>query len=170
MRLYRDLQESHPDGAGGRACVQPRRAHVELLRPAGRTGLRYVAQPRTRSITWTHESFTGKTREQLVAEGVAEALLPHKEFPGNRPSSSLLLPNLDAFRIGQLLSLFEHRTAVQGFVWGIASFDQWGVELGKVLAKSVRTQLNKSRTAGAEVEGFNPSTTAMLKRYLATSK
>lgn len=105
-----------------------------------------------------------------MAEGVAEALLPHKEFPGNRPSSSLLLPNLDAFRIGQLLSLFEHRTAVQGFVWGIASFDQWGVELGKVLAKSVRTQLNKSRTAGAEVEGFNPSTTAMLKRYLATSK
>jgi glucose-6-phosphate isomerase len=110
----------------------------------------------------------GKSADQCRIEGVAEALVPHKTFPGNRPSSSLLLPALNAFTAGQLLALFEHRTAVEGFVWGINSFDQWGVELGKVLAKGVRAQLQASRAdAAADVSGFNPSTTAMLKRYLA---
>jgi glucose-6-phosphate isomerase len=87
-------------------------------------------------------------------------------FPGNRPSLSLLLPRLDAYTAGQLLALYEHRTAVQGFVWNIPSFDQWGVELGKVLAKQVRTQLTASRKSGAEVEGFNPSTAALMGKYL----
>ena len=87
-------------------------------------------------------------------------------FPGNRPSTSLLLPRLDAYSAGQLLALYEHRTAVEGFVWNVCSFDQWGVELGKVLAKQVRTQLSATRKAGAEVSGFNPSTTALMKRYL----
>lgn len=59
-------------------------------------------------------------------------------FTGNRPSLSLLFPKLDAFSTGQLLAIYEHRTAVQGFVWGLNSFDQWGVELGKVLAKQVK--------------------------------
>jgi glucose-6-phosphate isomerase len=109
----------------------------------------------------------GKTAAQLRAEGVAESLVPHKEFPGNRPSNVLLLDKLDAYSTGQLLALYEHRTAVQGFIWGINSFDQWGVELGKVLAKQVRTQLAGSRGKGkAAVAGFNPSTTALLKRYL----
>ena len=109
----------------------------------------------------------GKTAAQLRAEGVAETLVPHKEFPGNRPSNVLLLDKLDAYSTGQLLALYEHRTAVQGFIWGINSFDQWGVELGKVLAKQVRTQLAGSRGKGkAAVAGFNPSTTALLKRYL----
>ena len=109
----------------------------------------------------------GKTAAQLRAEGVAESLVPHKEFPGNRPSNVLLLNQLDAYSTGQLLALYEHRTAVQGFIWGINSFDQWGVELGKMLAKQVRTQLAGSRgKAKAAVAGFNPSTTALLKRYL----
>ncbi len=90
----------------------------------------------------------GKSAADLAAEGVPEPLRPHKTFPGNRPSLSLLLPRLDAFSAGQLLAVYEHRTAVQGFVWGICSFDQWGVELGKVLAKAVRTQLAKSRCVG----------------------
>jgi glucose-6-phosphate isomerase len=81
----------------------------------------------------------GKTAEEVAAEGTKAPLVAHKVFPGNRPSSSLLLPRLDAYTTGQLLALYEHRTAVQGFVWGIPSFDQWGVELGKVLAKQVRT-------------------------------
>lgn len=110
----------------------------------------------------------GKSADQCRIEGVAEALVPHKTFPGNRPSSSLLLPALTPFSAGQLLALFEHRTAVEGFIWGINSFDQWGVELGKVLAKGVRTQIAASRAdASADVAGFNPATTAMLKRYLA---
>lgn len=74
----------------------------------------------------------GKRVEELVAEGVPAALHPHKEFPGNRPSLSLLFPKLNARTCGQLLALYEHRVAVQGFIWGINSFDQWGVELGKV--------------------------------------
>ncbi len=115
----------------------------------------------------------GKTREDLAKEGVPEALIPHKEFPGNRPSNVLLVSGAcDAYRVGQLLALYEHRTAVQGFIWGLNSFDQWGVELGKVLAKQVRTQLSASRAASrskakAPVNGFNPSTAALLKRYLA---
>ncbi len=110
----------------------------------------------------------GKTTAELRADGVAETLIPHKEFPGNRPSNVLLLDVLDPYTTGQLLALYEHRTAVQGFIWGINSFDQWGVELGKVLAKQVRTQLSASRARkGLAVNGFNPATTAMMQRYLA---
>jgi glucose-6-phosphate isomerase len=109
----------------------------------------------------------GKTAQQVRAEGVDEAVVPHKVFPGNRPSSSLLLGKLTPFATGQLLALYEHRTAVQGFVWGINSFDQWGVELGKALAKQVRGQLSKTRKEAAPVEGFNASTTSLLRRYLS---
>nr|P54237.1 RecName: Full=Glucose-6-phosphate isomerase, cytosolic 1; Short=GPI; AltName: Full=Phosphoglucose isomerase; Short=PGI; AltName: Full=Phosphohexose isomerase; Short=PHI [Clarkia mildrediae]CAA61569.1 glucose-6-phosphate isomerase [Clarkia mildrediae] len=112
----------------------------------------------------------GKTPEQLKNENVAEHLIPHKTFTGNRPSLSILLPTLDAYRIGQLLAIYEHRVAVQGFVWGINSFDQWGVELGKSLATQVRKQLHGSRVKGEPVEGFNFSTKTLLTKYLeATS-
>nr|P54242.1 RecName: Full=Glucose-6-phosphate isomerase, cytosolic 2; Short=GPI; AltName: Full=Phosphoglucose isomerase; Short=PGI; AltName: Full=Phosphohexose isomerase; Short=PHI [Clarkia xantiana]CAA56694.1 glucose-6-phosphate isomerase [Clarkia xantiana]CAA61567.1 glucose-6-phosphate isomerase [Clarkia xantiana subsp. parviflora] len=113
----------------------------------------------------------GKTPEQLKKENVSEHLIPHKTFTGNRPSLSILLPTLDAYRIGQLLAIYEHRVAVQGFVWGINSFDQWGVELGKSLATQVRKQLHASRVKGEPVEeGFNFSTKTLLTRYLeATS-
>jgi len=110
----------------------------------------------------------GKADTDLRREGVPEALIPHKVFPGNRPSNVLLLDCLTPYTTGQLLALYEHRTAVQGFIWGLNSFDQWGVELGKVLAKQVRTQLAASRgNAKAAIIGFNPATTALLKRYLA---
>ena len=71
-------------------------------------------------------------------------LITHKTFTGNRPSLSVLVPQLDAYSTGQLLALYEHRVAVQGFVWGINSFDQWGVELGKVLATKVRRRVGCS--------------------------
>ncbi|TYZ63830.1 hypothetical protein PybrP1_007576 [[Pythium] brassicae (nom. inval.)] len=109
----------------------------------------------------------GKSLADLEAEGVPAHLRNHKRFPGNRPSVSLLFPRLDAFACGQLLALYEHRTVVQGAIWGVNSFDQWGVELGKVLAKQVRTQLQASRTSNAPVQGFNSSTTFLLGRYLA---
>jgi glucose-6-phosphate isomerase len=110
----------------------------------------------------------GKTAEEVRAEGTAEDLIPHKVFPGNRPSTMILVDELTPYSVGQLLALYEHRTAVQGFIWGLNSFDQWGVELGKVLAKKVRTQLTASRAKKpAAVAGFNPSTEALLKRYLA---
>ncbi|KAM7507798.1 hypothetical protein LguiA_018251 [Lonicera macranthoides] len=111
----------------------------------------------------------GKTPEQLLKENVAQRLIPHKTFSGNRPSLSLLLPSLNAYTIGQLLAIYEHRIAVEGFIWGINSFDQWGVELGKSLASQVRKQLNASRKKKEPIEGFNFSTTAMLTRYLEAS-
>jgi len=109
----------------------------------------------------------GKTPEQLHSEKVPENLIPHKTFKGNRPSLSLLLPTLSAYEVGQLLSIYEHRVAVQGFIWGINSFDQWGVELGKSLASQVRKQLHESRMEGKPVDGFNHSTSSLLARYLA---
>uniref|UniRef100_A0A5B7B5A3 Glucose-6-phosphate isomerase n=1 Tax=Davidia involucrata TaxID=16924 RepID=A0A5B7B5A3_DAVIN len=111
----------------------------------------------------------GKTPEQLRKENVPENLIPHKTFSGNRPSLSLLLPSLNAYNIGQLLAIYEHRVAVEGFIWGINSFDQWGVELGKSLASQVRKQLNASRKKGEPVEGFNFSTTTLLTKYLEAS-
>ncbi|XP_042016643.1 glucose-6-phosphate isomerase, cytosolic [Salvia splendens] len=112
----------------------------------------------------------GKTPEQLLKENVPSNLITHKTFSGNRPSLSLLLPSLNAYNIGQLLAIYEHRVAVEGFVWGINSFDQWGVELGKSLATQVRKQLHASRKKGEQIEGFNFSTATLLTRYLEASK
>jgi glucose-6-phosphate isomerase len=111
----------------------------------------------------------GKTIEELAAENVPEHLRAHKCFPGNRPSLSILFHgSLTAFSAGQLLALYEHRTMVQGTIWGINSFDQWGVELGKVLASKVRNQISASRENQlTALKGFNSSTTTLLKRYLA---
>ena len=107
----------------------------------------------------------GKTAEQLTAEGLPAEIIPHKVFPGNRPSSSLLLEQLTPETCGQLLALYEHRTAVQGFIWNINSFDQMGVELGKVLAKNVVGQLAEARSGSAKFKGQNSSTKWLLKRY-----
>jgi len=111
---------------------------------------------------------TGKTLAECEREGIPEKLRPHKEFKGDRPSVSILMPQLDAYNAGVLLALYEHRVAVQGFVWGINSFDQWGVELGKSLAKKIRAQLQAGR-AGQPVACGNPSTDALLQMYLAQS-
>ncbi|MCS6969638.1 MAG: glucose-6-phosphate isomerase [Planctomycetota bacterium] len=108
----------------------------------------------------------GKSADDLRREGVPEALIPHKEFPGNRPSRIILMDQLTPYAVGQLLALFEHRTVVEGFIWGINSFDQWGVELGKVLAKRVRDAIRRARSAQAPIDGFNPSTDYLLKSYL----
>jgi glucose-6-phosphate isomerase len=112
----------------------------------------------------------GKTMEDLVQEGVDQSLRPHMVFSGNRPSTSLLLTRLDAFSIGQLMVLFEHRTAVQGFIWGINSFDQFGLELSTMWANHVRSQLAASRKTDVSVQGFNASTSALLEQYLAYGK
>ena len=109
----------------------------------------------------------GKTAEECRADGVPEELISAKEFPGNRPSNVILMEELTPFTLGQLLALYEHRTAVQGFVWEVNSFDQWGVELGKVLAKKVVSQMADTRKADAKVDGFNYSTTRLLERYLS---
>ncbi|MGB4800240.1 MAG: glucose-6-phosphate isomerase [Candidatus Saccharimonadales bacterium] len=91
----------------------------------------------------------GKTAEEVRTEGVPEALVSHKTFPGNRPSNTLVLPRLSPSTLGQLIALYEHKIFVQGAIWGIDSFDQWGVELGKVLARDIAEQFSQdSANAG----------------------
>jgi len=108
----------------------------------------------------------GKTAEELKAEGVPDNLIAHKTFPGDRPSFSLLLPVCNAHWLGQLLALYEHRAAVQGWVWGINSFDQWGVQLGKVLATSVRENLKDARAGGGDTSKFIGPTAKLMAKYL----
>ena len=104
----------------------------------------------------------GKSREEVEAEGVAPALAPHRSFPGNRPTSTILAPELTPWVLGQLTALYEHKVFTQGAIWGINSFDQWGVELGKVLATRIAAEL-AAGDAGAPAH--DSSTTALIGRY-----
>ena len=105
----------------------------------------------------------GKPREQVEAEGVPPAQVPHRTFPGNRPTNTILAPRLTPSVLGQLVALYEHKVLVQGTVWGINSFDQWGVELGKVLADRIVPQLDDA-SASAELD-HDSSTNALIRRY-----
>jgi glucose-6-phosphate isomerase len=104
----------------------------------------------------------GKTAEQVRAEGTAEAVVPHRVMEGNRPSNTILAERLDPETLGALVALYEHSVFTQGAVWGIDSFDQWGVELGKVLAVKIIPELQ------AEAEPklrHDSSTNALIRRY-----
>ena len=103
----------------------------------------------------------GKTGDEVRAEGVAEPLVAHKTFPGNRPSSMIMAPRLTPFVLGQLIALYEHRTFTQGLVWGVNSFDQWGVELGKVLANAIIPELED----GSVELSHDSSTNALISAY-----
>ncbi|MEU1022915.1 glucose-6-phosphate isomerase [Streptomyces sp. NPDC005900] len=105
----------------------------------------------------------GKTPDEVRAEGVPEELVPHKTFKGNHPTTTILAKELTPSVLGQLIALYEQKVFVQGAVWNIDSFDQWGVELGKVLAKRVEPAL----TEGAEVPGLDASTQALVATYRA---
>jgi glucose-6-phosphate isomerase len=104
----------------------------------------------------------GKTTDQVRSERTPEALVPHRTFPGNRPSTTILADTLTPSVLGQLVALYEHEVFVQAAIWGIDAFDQWGVELGKVLAKQVSGEL----TTAAEL-GHDSSTNALIERYRA---
>lgn len=103
----------------------------------------------------------GKTADEVRAEGVAEELVPHKTFAGNHPTTTILATELTPGALGQLIALYEHKVFVQGAVWNIDSFDQWGVELGKVLAKKIEPALAE----GADVPGLDESTRALVAAY-----
>lgn len=83
----------------------------------------------------------GRTAEEVAATGVPAALVPHKVMPGNHPNSTILAPKLTPSVLGQLVALYEHTVFVEGVVWGIDSFDQWGVELGKEMASELAPAL-----------------------------
>ena len=106
----------------------------------------------------------GKTPDEVRAEGVSEALVTHKTFPGNRPSSTLLLERMSPRALGRLIALYEHKVFVQGTIWGVNSFDQWGVELGKVLAKKIAAEIESQSAPNLT---HDSSTNALLRRYRA---
>ena len=104
----------------------------------------------------------GKTEDEVRAEGTADAVVPHRVFDGNRPSNVLLLDELTPFALGTLVALYEHSVFTQGTVWGINSFDQWGVELGKALAQRIVPEL----TGTSEPDlAHDSSTNALIRRY-----
>ncbi|WP_185025480.1 glucose-6-phosphate isomerase [Streptomyces candidus] len=103
----------------------------------------------------------GKTPDEVRAEGVAEELVPHKTFRGNHPTTTILSDELTPSVLGQLIALYEHKVFVQGAIWNIDSFDQWGVELGKVLAKKIEPVLTEGRGG----EQLDSSTAELVAKY-----
>lgn len=104
----------------------------------------------------------GKTAEEVRAGGTSEKLIPHRVFEGNRPSNTILADVLDPATLGRLVALYEHSVFTQGVIWDINPFDQWGVELGKVLALQILPELEGG---GAPVSGHDSSTNALIERY-----
>ena len=104
----------------------------------------------------------GKTSEQVKAEGTPDALVPHRVFEGNRPSNTILAEQLTPAALGKLVALYEHSVFTQGSIWGIDSFDQWGVELGKVLAKRIIPELESKEEPKLE---HDSSTSTLIRRY-----
>jgi len=117
----------------------------------------------------TEALMKGKTieeaRQELVTQGLKgkdlEDLLPHKVFPGNRPTNSFLFKELNPQTLGQLIALYEHKIFVQGILWNINSFDQWGVELGKQLAKVIQPELLDSSV----ISSHDPSTNGLINYF-----
>jgi glucose-6-phosphate isomerase len=107
----------------------------------------------------------GKTAEEVKAEGVAEALIPHKVFEGNRPSNVILAEKLTPTLLGSLIALYEHSVFTQGVIWSIDSFDQWGVELGKVLATKILGELEAP--ADPSPKAHDTSTTNLIHLFRA---
>ncbi|SDD54595.1 glucose-6-phosphate isomerase [Geodermatophilus telluris] len=112
----------------------------------------FLAQPRALAF--------GRTAEEVAAEGTAAAVVPHRVMPGNRPSNAIVAPELTPSVLGQLVAAYEHRVFTQGVVWGINSFDQWGVELGKVMANQLAPKL---QSASAPEYDSDSSTDALVR-------
>jgi glucose-6-phosphate isomerase len=104
----------------------------------------------------------GKTADEVRAEGTPEWLVPHRTFEGNRPSSTILADRLTPETLGALVALYEHSVFAQGIIWDVNSFDQWGVELGKVLATRIIPELE---VATDVPPAHDSSTNALIRRY-----
>jgi glucose-6-phosphate isomerase len=106
----------------------------------------------------------GKTAAQVAAEGVPPAQVPHRTFDGNHPTNTILAPKLTPRVLGELVATYEHKVLTQGVIWGINSFDQWGVELGKALAQKIVPELTADAVTGL---GHDSSTNTLIRRYRA---
>ena len=109
----------------------------------------------------TEALMNGKTKEEVIAEGVKEAVVPYKIFTGNRPTNSFLIKKMTPFVLGELIALYEHKIFVQGVIWNIYSFDQWGVELGKQLASKILPELQDDKA----VSSHDSSTNGLINAY-----
>lgn len=132
----------------------------ESLNPVGDHHIKLMAN----FFAQTEALAFGKTETELKAGGAADVLIPHKVMPGNRPTNSILIDKLAPYSLGQLIALYEHSIFVQGIIWGIDSFDQWGVELGKVLAKKI---LNEIESGNAENLNHDSSTNQLVNKFLS---
>jgi len=162
-----------PGTNGQHAFYQLIHQGTQLI-PADFIAVATPAYPLTDGGTDVHELFLanffaqtaalafGKTADEVRAEGTAEAIVPARVFAGNRPTTSIMAPALTPSVVGQLVALYEHITFTQGIVWGIDSFDQWGVELGKQLAKALEPAVAGDEAALATQD---PSTQALVRYY-----
>jgi glucose-6-phosphate isomerase len=114
-------------------------------------------------LAQAHVLAFGRTADEVRADGVAEDLVEHKVMPGNRPSTTLMLDRLSPYALGSLVALYEHLVLTQGVVWGVNPFDQWGVELGKVMAGQLLPALTAEDLP--DLSHFDPSTAALALRY-----
>ncbi|MEO5907871.1 MAG: glucose-6-phosphate isomerase [Ginsengibacter sp.] len=109
----------------------------------------------------TEALMNGRNRQELKAENVPESLIPFKEFEGNKPTNSFLITKITPFTLGELIALYEHKIFVQGIIWNIYSFDQWGVELGKKLAKKILPELENNQ----RITSHDSSTNGLINAY-----
>jgi glucose-6-phosphate isomerase len=133
-------------------------AFVRTLNPLGRHHDMLLANV----FAQTEALAFGKTAEQVKAEGTADWLVPHRVFEGNRPSNTILVDELTPTALGKLVALYEHNVFTQGAIWHIDSFDQWGVELGKVLAQRIIPELESENEPNL---GHDSSTNSLIRRY-----
>jgi glucose-6-phosphate isomerase len=133
-------------------------AFVDALKPLGQHHDILIANVLAQSEALAF----GKSAAQVKAEGTPDWLVPHRVFEGNRPSNTIFAQRLTPETLGKLVALYEHSVFTQGTIWGIDSFDQWGVELGKVLAKRIIPEL--SGTAAPEAN-HDSSTANLIRRY-----
>lgn len=133
------------------ACVNP--AHPYRKEHHDKLIANFIAQQEA--------LMNGKSKEQLIADGCPEELIPHKTFDGNRPSNAILLQELNPVTLGMLISMYEQKIFTQGVIWQVLSFDQWGVQLGKELAGVILKDIESGNP-----KEHDPSTTALLKKYL----
>ena len=123
----------------------------------------FFAQSEALAFGKTVDEVRGELAGQGMAAAALEALVPHKVFTGNRPSTSILYRRLTPFRLGTLIALYEHKIFTQGVIWDVNSFDQWGVELGKALAGRILPELGDD----APVDGHDSSTNGLINHLKA---
>jgi glucose-6-phosphate isomerase len=134
----------------------------ELARDRGLSGMHdlflanFLAQPRALAF--------GRTAEEVTAEGTAAAVVPHRVMAGNHPSNAIVAPALTPAVLGQLVAAYEHRVFTQGVIWGINSFDQWGVELGKQMANQLAPKLQSEQAPAYDADSSTDALVRLLRQ------